>query len=65
MKELNQTDILSSLIIIALVYLIYMEIVKNKEMFENNTKSKRECSQVAINESYMNYIFGLKFFQRP
>ena len=52
-------------ILTIILFAIYYVLVSAKEHFEQiDIKKDKACSQKAINDSYLNYIFGHKKFIR-
>jgi hypothetical protein len=51
-------DIQNLAIITIILFAIYYLLVSTKEHFDQIQNQDKACSQKAINDSYMSYIFG-------
>lgn len=52
------------LIISAILIILYYLINKASETFTNSNNDK-DCSQRAINDGHLTYVFGTPYFVRP
>jgi hypothetical protein len=57
----NQVNIMYLIIITLMLFIMYYFLTFTKEKFEQISSKNKECSDQAINDSYLYYIFnGMK-----